>query len=220
MSLLGRLHIKHYPWLPSHFQNIYEWLHHTEPTWGYTIYRTTYTPQSHAAFPRVVDLTTKYMKDKFYEDYESYFRFSPDANEFKRAPFDEMWAHHKPRVIEDASQFDGTSIDHARDHFKAWATDQGKVDSFPSYRMSVMIYEESFQTLQNAPLPENLPSRPEDMRRHYVKVVEASEEDPQPPFPGWIKCSLPKMFSVWSDMQEMSYLEDSYSLRSAGTDVL
>jgi hypothetical protein len=86
--------------------------------------------------------------------------------------------------------------------------------------MFVIIGEESFQTLQNAPLPENLPSRPEEIRPHYVKVVKTSEEDPEPPFLGWIKCSLTKMFSVWSDMQEMSYLEDSHSLRSDGTDVL
>jgi hypothetical protein len=59
------------------------------------------------------------MKNKFYEDYESYLRFSPDVNEFKRTPFDEMRAYHKPRVIEDACQFDGASIDHVRDYFKA-----------------------------------------------------------------------------------------------------
>jgi hypothetical protein len=59
------------------------------------------------------------MKHQFYEDYESYLRSNPRANEFKKAPFDEMWAQHEPRVIEDASQFDGASIDQVRDHFKA-----------------------------------------------------------------------------------------------------
>jgi hypothetical protein len=65
-----------------------------------------------------------------------------------------------------------------------------------------------------------MPSRPEDMRRHYVKIVKALEENPEPPFPGWIKCSFPQMFGVWVDMEQMSYLEDSYSLRSPSTDVL
>ncbi|OQE29169.1 hypothetical protein PENFLA_c004G04714 [Penicillium flavigenum] len=189
-----------YPWLPGHFRDLYHWLNFTEPTWGYTIYRTTYTPRSHAAFPRIIDVTTA-------------------ANEFNRTPFDEMWAKYKPRVVEDTSQFDGASIDQVRTHFKAWVTERDILDCFPSYRMFIVKDEESFQTLQNAPLPEDLPQRLEDMQRHYVKVVEALEEDPEPPFPGWMKCSLSGIFDLWSNMQEGSYLEESYSLRPRGTDV-
>ncbi|CAG8905442.1 unnamed protein product [Penicillium egyptiacum] len=208
-----------YPWLPGHFRDLYHWLNSTEPTWGYTIYLTTYTPQSHAAFPRMVDLTTAYIKNGFYGQYESRLRYDPRADEFNRTPFDEIWAKYKPRVVEDASQFDGASIDQVRAHFKAWATERDMLDRFPSYRMFIVIDEESFQTLQNAPLPEDLPQRLEDMQRHYVKVVEALEEDPEPPFPGWMKCSLSGIFDLWPNMQEGAYLEESYSLRPRGTDV-
>lgn len=69
IMLLLRKPMKQYNWLPDYMQNIYQWLHYCEPTWGYTIYRKTYTPQSNAAFPRMVDLTTKYMKNAFYKDY-------------------------------------------------------------------------------------------------------------------------------------------------------
>lgn len=88
-----------------------------------------------------------------------------------------MWAKYKPRVVEDASQFDGASIDQVRAHFKAWVIERDMLDCFPSYRMFIVIDEESFQTLQNAPLPDDLPQRLEDMQRHYVKVVEALEEE-------------------------------------------
>jgi hypothetical protein len=96
----------------------------------------------------MLDLTTRYMKDGFYEEYKSYLRYSPRANEFNRISFDEMWAKYKPRVVEDASQFDGASIDQVREHFKAWATERDMLDSFPSYRMLVVIDEERFQILQ------------------------------------------------------------------------
>ncbi|KAK9859593.1 hypothetical protein MYU51_013721 [Penicillium brevicompactum] len=95
-----------------------------------------------------------------------------------------MWANHEPRVNEDASQFNAASIDHARGHFKAWKIEQGKADDFPGYRLSVMIDEDCFQTLQNAPLSENLTTRLEDRLLHYVKISEGLEEEHEPPFPG------------------------------------
>lgn len=105
-----------------------------------------------------------------------------------------MWANHEPRVNEDASQFNAASIDHARGHFKAWKIEQGKADDFPGYRLSVMIDEDCFQTLQNAPLSENLTTRLEDRLLHYVKISEGLEEEHEPPFPGWMTCSLPQMY--------------------------
>ncbi|KAJ5367143.1 hypothetical protein N7541_001084 [Penicillium brevicompactum] len=77
--------------LPDTYRNIYEWLHCSEPTWRYTIYRTTYIPQSHAVFPRMVDLTTRYTKDEFFNRYEGYRRNSPRANEFKMTLWHELW---------------------------------------------------------------------------------------------------------------------------------
>ncbi|CAI7569473.1 unnamed protein product [Penicillium viridicatum] len=138
-------------------------------------------------------------------------RYNSRANEFNITPWDEIWPNYQPRVIEDTSQFDGASIDQLREHFRAEATERDVLDEFPGYRMFIVIDEESFQTLQNAPLPEK--------RRHYVKLVEALEVDPYESFPGWMKCSLPSLFEVWSDMQDGAYMKDSYSMRPYG-DVL
>ncbi|KAB8078743.1 hypothetical protein BDV29DRAFT_165687 [Aspergillus leporis] len=38
-----------YPWLPSYLDRLYDFLRLQESTWGFTIYRTTYTQQSDAA---------------------------------------------------------------------------------------------------------------------------------------------------------------------------
>ncbi|CAP93079.1 Pc16g04090 [Penicillium rubens Wisconsin 54-1255] len=191
MSLL-RKPMKQYNWLPDYMQNIYQWLYYCEPTWGYTIYRTTYTPQSNAAFPA--------------------------ANEFNITPWDEIWPNYQPRVIEDASRFDGASIDQLRKHFRADAIERDMLDVFPSYRMFIVIDEESFQTLRNAPFPEN--SKYEERRYHYVKLVEALEVDLSEDFQGWMKCSLPSLWEIWSDMQDTTYMKDTSSMIPDDTDVL
>lgn len=122
--------------------------------------------------------------------------------------WDEIWPNYQPRVIEDASQFDGALIGQLREHFRAEAIKLDVLDLFPGYRMFIVTDEESFRTLQNAPLPED--SKSEEERRHYVKLVEALEVDPYESFPGWMKCSLPSLFEVWSDMQYGAYMEKSY----------
>ncbi|KAJ5877962.1 hypothetical protein N7455_001427 [Penicillium solitum] len=142
----------------------------------------------------MVDLTTKYMKDGFYNYYGSSRQYNSRANEFNITPWDEIWPNYQPRVIEDASQFDGASINQLHEHFKAEATERDMLDKFPGYRMFIVIDEESFQTLQNAPLPED--SNYEEKRRYYVKLVEALEVDPYESCPGWMKCSLPSLFEV------------------------
>lgn len=99
-----------YPWLPYHLENLRYWLKSTEPTWGFTIYRTTYTPQSEAAFPAIVDLITAYVKDGLYKERKALLE-GPRANEVDIAIVDEIWTKYKPRVIEDAAQFNGASIE-------------------------------------------------------------------------------------------------------------
>ncbi|KAJ5333203.1 hypothetical protein MYU51_014821 [Penicillium brevicompactum] len=217
MSLL-RKPMKQYSWLPDSIQDVYEWLHYCEPTWGYTIYRTTYTPQSNAAFPRMVDLTTKHMKNGFYWEYESSLSWRPRAKEFIKTPWDEIWPNYQPRVIQDASQFDGASIDQLREHFRADAIKRDVLDMFPSYRMFIVIDEESFQTLQDAPFPGDMNYK--ERRRHYVKLGEALEVDPHEDFPGHMKCSLPSLWEVWTDMYDGGYMKDCGAMIPDDSDVL
>jgi hypothetical protein len=73
-----------------------------------------------------------------------------------KAYWDALWATYQPRIIDDATQFDGASIGNVRSHFEAWATEPGMEDRFPSYRMFIVLDEESLQTLLNAPIPEGL----------------------------------------------------------------
>lgn len=134
-------------------------------------------------------MITAYVKKNFYQDHKSLLEKSPSANEVDIAIFDEMWAKYEPRVIEDAAQFNGASIEQVRSHFEAWANERDMADRFPSYRMFIVIDEESLQSLQDAPIPEECPLGLKHRLGHYVKLVEAWQE-PEHPFMGWMKCSL------------------------------
>ncbi|CEJ62485.1 hypothetical protein PMG11_10982 [Penicillium brasilianum] len=198
-------------WLPSYLATLYRWLKWTEPTWGFTIYRTTYTPRSEAAFPAIVDLITAYVKEDFYKDHKTLLEDSPSANKVDITIFDEMWAKYQPRVIEDAAQFDGASIEQVRSHFEAWANERHMADRFPSYRMFIVIDEESLQSLQDTPIPEECFPGSKHWLGHYVKLVEAWQE-PEHPFMGWMKCSLRGLWDVWRNMQDGDYMRKSYVL--------
>jgi hypothetical protein len=213
-----------YLWLPSHLATLYDWLKFTEPSWGFTIYRTTYTPQSNASFPAIVDLITAYVKDEFYKEHEdllenSRLRQGRTVTEDDIAVFDKMWAKYEPRVIQDAAQFDTSSIDQIRAHYEGWVEERDMADRFPDYRMFIVIDEESLQSLLNATIPEERQVGMQHRIGHYVKLVEAWQEIDPPPFLGWMKCSLPGLWDIWRNMQDGCYMKDSYVLVCKHRDV-
>ncbi|KAJ5215886.1 MFS transporter asaE [Penicillium cinerascens] len=200
--------------------HLYDWLKIYEPSWGYTIYRTTYTAQSDAAFPAMVDLITAYLKDGFYEQYQSLRENPRTADQANEAVFDELWAAHKPRVMDDAAQVDGASIDQLRARFEVWAEERDMADRFPSYRMFIVVDEESFETLQTASIPAECPGGMEHLVAYYVKLVEAwQDQDRDSLFPGWMKCSLHSLWDIWRHMQDGDYMRHSYMMVREHRDV-
>ncbi|KAJ6167137.1 hypothetical protein N7470_002584 [Penicillium chermesinum] len=169
---------------------------------------------SDATFPAVVDLITAYVKHEFYEQYESLRKNPRTAHQADVAIFDELWAAYKPRVMDDATQFDGLSIDQLRTQFDAWAKEQGQADRFPSYRMFIVVDEESFNSLQNTPLPAELPTGIESRVAHYRWC-----KSDDPTFPGWMKCSLKGLWDMWRNMGDGDYMRKSYVLVSDHRDV-
>ena len=82
---------------------------------------------------------------------------------------------------------------------------------FPDYRMFIVIDKESFQSLQDTPIPEECPLDLQHQVGHYVKVVETWQE-PDPPFLGWMKWSLKGLWDIWRNMQDGDYMRKSYTL--------
>jgi hypothetical protein len=203
-----------YLWLPDHLATLYDWLKFTEPTWNFTTYRITYTPQSGASFPAIVELITAYLKDKFYKEHEyllgkSRLGRGRTVTEDDIAVFYEMWAKYEPRVIQDPKQFGGASIDHTRCHFEGWVEERDMADRFPDYRMFTVIDEESLQSLLSGPVPEECQVGMQYRIGHYAKLVEAWQEIDPPPIMGWMKCSLPGLWDIWRNMQDGCYMKDS-----------
>lgn len=79
-----------------------------------------------------------------------------------------VWAHYKRRVVEDASKFDGASIDQLRGHFRARAIERDMLDVFPGYRMFPVI--DGFQSLQHVPFPQNQSPKLEYQKWRLLKV--------------------------------------------------
>jgi hypothetical protein len=74
--------------------------------------------------------------------------------------------------------------------------------------MFIVIDEESFQTLLDAPSVEDRVARRRGLN-HFVKVVE-TWPDADPPFDGWMKCSLRGLWNLWPVMQDGDYMRLSY----------
>lgn len=142
---------------------------HVEPPWGFTNYRTSYTPQSDATFPAIIDLITEYINDGVYKEYQDLL--SRRAHVVDIAPFDKIWAKYEPRVSEDVIRFEGASIDQVRSHFEAWANERDMVDRFPSYRMFTFIDEESLESLKDASITEECPPGMRHRVSHLVKKL-------------------------------------------------
>ncbi|KAL4897515.1 hypothetical protein BDV59DRAFT_197807 [Aspergillus ambiguus] len=106
-----------------------------EQHWGYTIYRTTFSPQAEAAFPTILPFLDACIK-------KSSFR--------NPALYQGIWAKYQSTVIEDAARFAGASMESVRDYFEAFVEGQGRRDLFNSDRMCIVIDEESLLTLLDA----------------------------------------------------------------------
>ncbi|KAK4867252.1 hypothetical protein LT330_000762 [Penicillium expansum] len=144
-------------------------------TWGYVIYRTTYTPQSNVAFLRIIDLLNSYMKHGLYSECVS-SGSNPQTNT-ELASYHEIWAQHRP-IIMNHPKFDGASIDSIRAHFRRWADLQEDQGISTQYRMCMVIDEESLQTLLDAPpLQECLDEKIINPMRHVKVVPLLSDSD-------------------------------------------
>ncbi|EKV05212.1 hypothetical protein Pdw03_8917 [Penicillium digitatum] len=137
-------------------------------TWGYVIYRTTFTPHSNAAFLRIVDLLNSYMKHGLCSECVSSGNNTPTKTELTF--YHELWAQHSS-VIMNHPRFDRASIDSVRVHFRRWVDTQENQGLSTQYRMCMVIDEESLQTLLDTPPPQECSDEKLIDPTRHVKVV-------------------------------------------------
>ncbi|KAJ5142748.1 uncharacterized protein N7515_001535 [Penicillium bovifimosum] len=184
------------------------------PSWGYVIYRTTYSSVSDAHFSTVFNYLEACIRKSFFAEAAEYASTGGDP-----AIYQGIWAQHSLTVIEDAMQLDGVSIDSIRARFEEWVDVQGQRDKFNKYRMCIVIDEECLQTLlgTSAEALDQETQYVRDKTVRYVKVVEAwpiIDEGDEDEFLGWMKCWSRALWDLWSmmgDGAEMSLSWDKIS---------
>jgi hypothetical protein len=117
--------------------------------------------------------------------------------------------------MEDATLFDGASIDSIRAHFEAWVDIQDQRDSFNKYRMCIVLDEECLQTLlgTSAEALEQETAYKKDQTMRYVKVLEAwPYVDQYDTFPGWTKCWTRALWDLWTMMCDGDEMRMSWEI--------
>jgi hypothetical protein len=182
------------------------------PNWGYVIYRTTYSPQSNGHFSTAVKYVEASVKKSFFGECASKNESSPGVDP---AIYEEIWTKHSSTVMEDATLFDGASIDSIRAHFEAWVDIQDQRDSFNKYRMCIVLDEECLQTLlgTSAEALEQETAYKKDQTKRYVKVLEAwPYVDQYDSFPGWMKCWTRALWDLWTMMCDGDEMRMSWEI--------
>ncbi|PQE05803.1 50S ribosomal L17 protein [Rutstroemia sp. NJR-2017a BVV2] len=187
-------------WIPSEPHDPREWsrdvcknlreLNLYAETWGFTIFRTVYTPQSDAQFQSFLSKLNSYVKDYVFRDLNS------PGPPYDSAPNEELMRRFVNEVVEDP-KLDGADEDQVRDAFAQWLGDHD-VDLeehalITRHRVCIMVDEGVLNSVAAAPED---PTQPYELEDVWVKVVEyigAEEEQWQ----GWFKAGLGAIYCLW-----------------------
>ncbi|KAF7115479.1 hypothetical protein CNMCM5793_002437 [Aspergillus hiratsukae] len=191
------------------------------PTWGFVIYRTTYTPQSYRQFPRIIELTNSCIRRDVLEEYASVKEYYLGPPEELKSGYQLICAKHRPIIIEDRNRLDGISLHSVRSHFESWIDDRAsgrgreKPDwGLPTQRhVCLVVDEEVGRVLERAnakPFKEGTEEEKNAWRylnEWWVKAVEPWPEIDElerehTGFDGTMKVSVLALWDLWSMMDD------------------
>lgn len=139
-------------------------------TWGYVIYRTTYSPHSDAAFPQLIDQLTSCIQRDLFATPDLY-KDSISATDLSSC--NEIWAQYRPVIVAHQAQFDKASLTTIRSHFGSWIESLDQKSGPSLYRTCLVFDEESLQAFLNATVSSEKSSL---QAIRFVKVLKAFEE--------------------------------------------
>ncbi|KAL4875748.1 hypothetical protein BJY04DRAFT_152937 [Aspergillus karnatakaensis] len=173
-----------------------------EMTWGFVIYRTTYTPQSNLRFPQLINIFNSNIKTAFFEKPA----FEPDNYlDHFRADNERLWARYRP-VIMDDPKFNGLSLAEVRSQFESWVgPEDGDLDARPQAQKTacLVVDEEVMEVLADAK-PYRTGDYPAAHESQWVKAVEAypNGEDLE-----MLKVPISDLWPFWCDVSSAMDLE-------------
>ncbi|KAH8815523.1 hypothetical protein F5884DRAFT_747062 [Xylogone sp. PMI_703] len=187
-----------------------------EPTWGFTIFRTTYTPESDTQFPLFLAKLDLYVKYSIDTDLNPDFPGSDPS--FDTAPNEEMMRPFKNDVVED-NTLSGASVDEVRDAFAKWLEGKG-VDLeithiYAPYRVCIMADEAVLNSVMAGP---DDPSLNSELDTVWVKMVEYSAPGEEK-WQGWLKVGLNALYYFWSNVSGGEEVRGMFEFMEERSDV-
>lgn len=114
-----------------------------ENSWGVTIFRTVYTPESDAIFPIIVERINGFMTSCF-----------PGTRRQPTEADREIISRHINTIIEDKATLDNASIEQVHAAFEKWVELEGLSNSNNTrYHIALMIDQEGLDGIMKLPLP-------------------------------------------------------------------
>ncbi|GFF59710.1 hypothetical protein IFM46972_11455 [Aspergillus udagawae] len=202
--------------IPTPTQHLIDWLRLPKaPSWGFVIYRTTYSPQSYRQFPQIIELTNSLIKREILHEYAtSKDSYAGPPEELKNG-YQLICAKHRPIIIEDRTQLNGISLHGVRSHFESWIDDYASGRGRENYNwgystqrhVCLVVDEEVCQALENADTKLIREGAGEYLRKWWVKAVEPWPEIDEwereaTGFDGTMKVSVFSLFFLWTDMED------------------
>ncbi|KAK7413097.1 hypothetical protein QQX98_008045 [Neonectria punicea] len=157
-------------------------------SWGYTIFRTVYTPGSDEAVARAVERLAVYAK--FFAQNE-HARPGVGAGAFDARPNEELWSRYHCEVVQDEQTLANASESEVGERFDAWIRQHRRpliTGTYPEpnarFLFCLMLDEESLENILALPedprSPVNYGASDEDEGEGWVKVISdrmKSEEE-------------------------------------------
>ncbi|KAL0939537.1 uncharacterized protein CTRU02_206147 [Colletotrichum truncatum] len=178
--------------------------------WGYTIFRTVYTPGSDEAFAKAIERLGVYAKN--FVDDDILLKPLPNKKARDPLPNQELWSRYYNEVVEDPETLANAGIEEVGKRFDAWVNEHlapasGK-RSAPNARFSLclMLDQEGIDSILAMPEDPKVGLKGDpDLYRRWVKVVT----DEQRPESGrvWFRVGIQgSLWSMWFSMQDPDFM--------------
>ncbi|KAH6640323.1 hypothetical protein F5144DRAFT_483533, partial [Chaetomium tenue] len=180
-------------------------------SWGYTIFRTIYTPGSDEAFARAIERLAVYAKTYVNDDIA--LKRRPNQQPRDPLPNQELWSRYYNEVIEDEHTLANATVEDVGRRFDTWISEHLNLDALPRRRTSnarfyycLMLDQESVDNILTSP-EEPFRFLPSDIQHQpgWVKVVTAEQQ----PEGGrvWLRVGIRTMlWALWFGSQDPDFI--------------
>jgi hypothetical protein len=180
-------------------------------SWGYTIFRTVYTPGSDEAFPQAIERLAIYAKAYVNDDIA--LKRRPNQQPRDPLPNRELWGRYYNQVIEDEDTLAHATVEDVGRRFDVWISEHLNLDALPRRKTSnarfcycLMLDQESVDNILTSPEEPFGFSRSDSRHQPgWVKVVTAEQQ----PEGGrvWLRVGIRTMlWALWFGSQDPDFI--------------